>query len=163
MFSKPSQNRPGPRMAGRVWRAAIGLCAVLVLLVGQSLAGFASHDGSGLAWIEICGEEGTHYVLVAGSETPEDCVCTDCDCTPAGLGLTAAPLPGTWQIGRPDGAVRVCAPARAQVVPEAAEQYWAATRGPPEQKASIRMSSFFFFRISESRERGTGMGDSPCA
>jgi hypothetical protein len=154
---------PRPGSADALLRAAIGLFAVLALLVGQASVGFAGHDGSGLAWIEICGEEGTHYALVGGNETPEDCVCTDCRCTLAGVGLKAAPAPATWQAGGDAMAVRVQIARHEQIVPEAAEQYWAATRGPPEQKASVRMSSFFFQLISESRDRDTGMGANPCA
>lgn len=154
---------PRPGSTGALMRALIGLTAVLAVLVGQMSVGFAGHDGSRLAWIEICGEEGTHLAPVGGNRTPGDCVCTDCRCTLMGVGLKAVPAPATWQAGCAAGAVRARVMRQAKIVPDSPEQYWAATRGPPKQKASARMSSFPFPKVSKSSDRRTGMGERPCA
>lgn len=163
MLPTPSTAHPRPDPASGLLRAVAAVLAVLALVLGQAAPAAAGQGESALVWIEICGEDGAGHALVGSHESPETCICTDCDCLLSGPGPALDPSPVSYQYGTSYGAGAASPGARSQIVPDAAEQYWAATRGPPRQKANTQMTSFVGSTGFTPDNAGSGMGGSPCA
>lgn len=167
--------RPVPGHAGVLLRRVIGLVAIALMLIGQPIAGVAGTGGQDQGWIEICGETGVEYALVDleyalsvtepapgnGGHDPADCVCADCFACMAGAAIGVAPAAG-YAVETFDFSYMRWS-ADAGIVPEAAEQYWGQTRGPPEQGTSEHMTLSFESSSNEPVGPVAGMGGFPWA
>ena len=111
-----------------VVRWLLGMLAAIMMLVGQFLAVGAVQSGGG-AWIEICAGSGTKLVQTE-DPTPTNS-CAHCEFCAVQFSVnTPGPLPATFF-----GPVTVFAHVQFISVSvnakPAAEQFWAANRGPP--------------------------------
>jgi len=111
-----------------VARWLLGMLAAMMMLVGQSLAVGAVQSGGG-AWIEICAGSGTK--LVQTEDTTPMNSCAHCDFCAVQFSDTAPGLLVTTFFGPAQVFVHVQFISVSANAKPAAEQYWAANRGPP--------------------------------
>lgn len=131
MHSTSPAATTGPDRVGAWARLAVALASVFLMLAGQSVPGLAGQDRNRPVMIEICAADGAGRVLVGGAPMPDDCRCVDCTCCLSGGAVPAGPIPGGEDARAPLQFALLHALADRGIVPAAAEQYWAAPRGPP--------------------------------
>jgi len=105
-----------------------GLLAAVMVFFGQSAAVGAVQTAGG-AWIEVCAGSGTKLVQLDGEAPANEC--SHCDYCTVQFSAASAGAPDFLVIGRVQGFAPVLHVFGAAVSVDAAEQYWAANRGPP--------------------------------
>ena len=147
-ISLPSFLKPEPRQSGEYLPALSALVRLwvavsfLVAAFGDFAAAKAStgsHSLDGL--VAICGDGGVRYVRIEGLDglgeqlpASDDCSCIACLCCAvegAGLAVPYSPQTG---VGLHASHSRLIIAFTPDALPVAAEQYWAASRGPPDLK-----------------------------
>ena len=125
MRLSPQQNQPLRLLAVQRF---VGIIAAIMMLAGQSLAVGAMQSSGGI-WIEIC--SGSGVKMVQTEDTPPMNDCSHCDyCTVRFSAVASGPFPLSLFGPAPVFAHVQFVAVSADTKP-AAEQYWAANRGPP--------------------------------
>jgi len=127
-----------PSSKSRFERHLLGVLAAVMMLFGQSIA-VGAVQSSGGAWIEICSGDGSKLVQTEDEAPQKDC--SHCDyCTVQFSPVSCGPEPLTLIGLVPVFASVQFVAVTAEIRPDA-EQYWAASRGPP-LTSEVNMNTF---------------------
>ncbi|GEM_PF-3065647 len=125
-MNHPPKLNPPRRLLGV--QRLFGLLALVMMLFGQTISVGASQDQGGF-WIEICDGIGTTMVQLE-SEMPSD-NCTHCDLCNIQLVASNTGHSDSGNYAPVSGLTSFQLGSGTAVFVTGAEQYWAASRGPP--------------------------------
>ncbi|MCF6304633.1 MAG: hypothetical protein L3J33_04625 [Rhodobacteraceae bacterium] len=142
---QPPKSNP-PRRLLAVQRL-FGLLALIMMLFGQTISVGAVQGNTGM-WIEICDGAGSKMVQLE-DEMPQD-DCAHCDLCKVQLTASYAGCAASGNFAPAYGLTGFQLCSGTEVFVTGAEQYWAASRGPPLGSETTFMLDYLSLASKES-------------
>lgn len=146
---------------GARWMLSIVLS--IAVLFGQSLPTMAGPNNvSSASWVEICGDGGSHFILVDANGQEQSPDCEHCDYCLVSIGDVQdgyyAPVSGSALIGFK----HISYSGERVDLPENPEQYWSASRGPPIASTENIMTTYVSLFGKEPAAISSSKWSTPC-